>query len=100
MVLRFIRRLQLEFVVNTMVFFSLNNRTKFHIPNTPTKFSFGLQTSSKFIVDRLKCIDAFLLEGKINAPVCDPVSVCGDFFIFSSINEANDKKTYDNHYKH
>ena len=29
---------------------------------------------------------------KVNVPVCDPVSVCGHFFIFSSIDEANDKK--------
>ena len=27
----------------------------------------------------------------INAPVGDPVSVCGHFFIFLSIDEANDK---------
>ena len=32
--------------------------------------------------------------------VCDPVSGCGHFFIFSYIDEANDKKPYDNHYKH
>ena len=37
---------------------------------------------------------------KINAPVCNPVSVCGHFFIFSSFDEANDKKPYDNDYKH
>ena len=30
-----------------------------------------------------------------NAPVRDPVSVCGHFFILSSIDEANDKKPYD-----
>ena len=37
---------------------------------------------------------------KVNAPVCEPLSVCGHFFIFSAIDEANDKKLYDNHYKH
>ena len=38
---------------------------------------------------------------KVNATVCDPVSVCGRrFFIFLSVDEANDKKAYDNHYKH
>ena len=37
---------------------------------------------------------------KVNAPFCDPVSVCGHFSIFSSIDEANDKKSYDNQYKH
>ena len=37
---------------------------------------------------------------KVNAPVCDPVSGCDHFFIFSSIDEANDEKPYDNHYKH
>ena len=37
--------------------------------------------------------------GKVNAPVCNPVSMCGHFFIFSSIDEANGKKPYDNHYK-
>ena len=31
---------------------------------------------------------------KVNAPVC------GHFLIFSSIHEANDKKPYDNPYKH
>ena len=35
-----------------------------------------------------------------NAPVCDSVSVCGRFLIFSSVDEANDGKPYDNHYKH
>ena len=29
---------------------------------------------------------------KVNAPVCDPVSVYGHFFIYSSIDAANDKK--------
>ena len=37
---------------------------------------------------------------KVNAPVCDPVSVCGYFFIFSCIDEANDKISYDNNYTH
>ena len=37
---------------------------------------------------------------KVHAPVCDPILVCGHFFIFSYIDEANDKKPYDNHYKH
>ena len=37
---------------------------------------------------------------KVNAPVCDLVSVCGHFFMFSSIDEAGDEKPYDNHYKH
>ena len=36
---------------------------------------------------------------KVNAPVCDPVSFCGYSFVFSSIDEANDEKPYDNHYK-
>ena len=40
------------------------------------------------------------LGRKVNSPVCDPVSACGHFFIFSSIDEVNDKKPYDNHYKH
>ena len=40
--------------------------------------------------DRHRC-------SKANATVCDPVSVCGRFFIFSSIDKANDKKPYDNH---
>ena len=38
------------------------------------------------------------MVNKVNAPVCDPVSVYGHFFIISSIDEANDKKPYDNHY--
>ena len=40
-----------------------------------------------------------LIKNKVNAAVYDPVSVCGHFFIFSSIDEANDEKLYDNHYK-
>ena len=36
---------------------------------------------------------------KVNAPVYDPGSVCGHFFIFSSIDEANDEKPYDNHHE-
>ena len=36
----------------------------------------------------------------VNASVCDPVSGCGHFFTFSSIDEANDEKPYDNHYTH
>ena len=36
----------------------------------------------------------------VNVPVCDPFLVCRHFFIFSSIDQANDKKPYDNHYKH
>ena len=31
-------------------------------------------------------------DAKVSAPVCDPVSVCGHFLIFPSIDEANDKK--------
>ena len=42
----------------------------------------------------------FSSKDKVNAPVCDPVSVCGNFFIFSFIDEADDEKPYDNHYKH
>ena len=37
---------------------------------------------------------------KANEPVCDPAAACGHFLIFSSIDEANDKKPYDNLYKH
>ena len=37
---------------------------------------------------------------KVNAPVCDPFLGCSHFFIFSSFDEANDKKPYNNHYKH
>ena len=51
------------------------------------------------IVLDVSMLQAFF-ESKVNASVCDPVSVCGYFFIFSSIDEANDKKPYDNHYKH
>ena len=36
----------------------------------------------------------------MSAPVCNSVSVSGHFFIFSSIDEANHKKPYDNDYKH
>ena len=37
---------------------------------------------------------------KVNVPVCEHVPLCGDLFIFFSINISNDEKPYDNLYKH
>ena len=58
------------------------------------------KTNDNYIIFLLSA-DFFKFVAKVNAPVCDPVSVCGHFFIFSSVDaEANDKKPYGNYYKH
>ena len=56
--------------------------------------------ANNFLILLLCKINIFDILNKVNAPVCDPVSVCGHFLIFSFIDKVNDKKLYDNHYKH
>ena len=51
------------------------------------QFSFVTYFSANFLQKNV-------LWNKVN------VLVCGHFFIFFSINMSNDKKRYDNHYKH
>ena len=42
----------------------------------------------------------FHLYDKVNVPVYEHIPVCRHLFIFFSINISNDKKLYNNLYKH